>query len=649
MTETPDSETYGPYSILEEIGSGGTSTVFRAEDEDGNIVAIKVLHPHLAKLKQVQALITREAKVLSEVSGPGVARLLDAQIGKDKAYLVMEFVEGKTLETLIEKGPLRSVMLLSVVDGVLEALRTIHSANVTHRDLKPTNVILGPDGIRILDFGLSVIEELAGVTRPAEIGGTPAWISPEQILGGEVGPASDVFNLGLLIAFLATGKNPFGVGRPEAMLYRITHSEADLSELSPSLRALVSRCLAQDPKDRPNLEQVTSGFRNALTGGSADQSPGSDQTLLASETLLAAATERNGVPRTRPKPTKRFWKYSRKSLIVIASSATVSLVFLLLLDVFVLDYSGDVKLKYVNSSSQNQPKSGGALTFRTDDGRSESIQLPGRNLPAEIAEVVGRWTLESQFEAEYQPGFTQDTAIQLKTTSAELGLSRFHAGRTLLVELTLSDERADLKIGFEGDGEPLSDSLLSGWSNRGNEAKYLALEAEKEEQYRLEQEALFAGCLTQVEEGWTSELLPILRLADGYATIRDSRFDGTTRDWDDWAYRAWDIGELMFGELVPTIVPGGRVSSVAPYTEGIIADIGFVSETHSYLGDAWTSLGDSLFYTPRQEAGNLRDLYPRDYLFIDGFERQLSDAASSLRTTIASGATLVCQIEYPDA
>lgn len=141
-----------------------------------------------------------------------------------------------------------------MLSGIGEALAEIHRAGIIHRDLKPSNVMYGPDGVRVVDFGISLPVALDGPTDVAT--GTPGWLSPEQATGIEVGTVSDIFNLGLLIAYLSAGRQPFGDGQPDAVLYRVVNSDPHLTGIPTPLRDLAAACLSENLAGRPTAAQV---------------------------------------------------------------------------------------------------------------------------------------------------------------------------------------------------------------------------------------------------------------------------------------------------------------------------------------------------------------------------------------------------------
>ena len=251
----------GEWKILGRLGSGGFGVVFEAISESGEKVAIKLLRPELSDDKRLRDRLEREAEALGRVQGERTVKVLEVVTEGDHAYLVMEMLMGETLSGFVsEKGPLEGPLLWFAAGGLVEALQDIHAAGVLHRDLKPSNVIYGPDGIKVLDFGISGIAEETGLTQTGAFLGTAAWISPEQVLGKKATTESDVFNLGLVVAFASTGEHPFGTGRSDAVMFRIANSEPNLENVPEIIREVVERCLCKSPSGRPTLSDLIGFF-----------------------------------------------------------------------------------------------------------------------------------------------------------------------------------------------------------------------------------------------------------------------------------------------------------------------------------------------------------------------------------------------------
>ena len=235
-------------------------------------MAVKVVHPELAGDPEFMIRFQREAEAAAAVSGAYTAPVLGAGPTDSPPWLATAFVAGPSLADLVARaGPLSPAAVWRLAGGLVEALQAIHAQGLVHRDLKPANILLAPDGPRVIDFGISRALQGAHVTATRMTMGTPAFMSPEQVEGRDAGPASDVFALGSVLAYAATGIAPFEGGQPFAIFYKVISGEPDLSRLpegpygptGPGLRALVAACLAKDPAGRPTLDQLISAIATA--------------------------------------------------------------------------------------------------------------------------------------------------------------------------------------------------------------------------------------------------------------------------------------------------------------------------------------------------------------------------------------------------
>jgi serine/threonine protein kinase len=290
--EISDPTSIGPYKLISRLGAGATGIVFEGIHLDGRRAAIKVIRRELADLPQVRERLQREAQSLRRVSSERCAEVYEVDSEGETPYLAMELIPGQDLSAEIGlQGPLRGAMSRTVFSALVEALEAIHSAGIIHRDLKPSNVLIGESGIRVVDFGISAIHDVAHLTSTGVVVGTAAWMSPEQIEGKDLTTASDVFNLGLVMAFALTGKHPFGEGRPDAVMYRIMHSEPDLNVIPSEYRTIIEKCLEKLPQARPALREI--GFALASGSGSNDSSIAAGTTVLAPEMLRQVVGSEN--------------------------------------------------------------------------------------------------------------------------------------------------------------------------------------------------------------------------------------------------------------------------------------------------------------------------------------------------------------------
>ena len=226
--------------------------VFLGVSPGGRPVAVKAIRAELAVNPEFRARFGREVAAARRVSGVFTAQVVDADVDGPVAWMATAYVPGPSLAEAVDThGPLPEASLLALAAGLAESLNAIHAAGVVHRDLKPSNVLLAEDGPRVIDFGISRAAESTMLTQAGLVVGSPGFMSPEQATGYEVGPPSDVFNLGAVLAFAATGEGPFGTGTTAALLYRVVHGAPSLDLVPPTVRPLIEHCLAKDPRQRP--------------------------------------------------------------------------------------------------------------------------------------------------------------------------------------------------------------------------------------------------------------------------------------------------------------------------------------------------------------------------------------------------------------
>jgi serine/threonine protein kinase len=265
----------------------------------GRAVAVKVIRADLAQDTGFLARFRREVAVARTVSGLLTAPVIDADVDGPVPWLATAYVPGPSLaDAVTEHGPLPAASVLALARGLAEALSAIHAAGVVHRDLKPANVLLAGDGPRVIDFGISRAVEASALTHTGLVVGSPGFMSPEQAEGREAGPPSDIFSLGAVLAFAATGQGPFGSGSTPALVYRVVHSAPDLDLAPAEVRSLIDRCLAKDPARRPTAAGLLGGAAYPADGW--PPAPGTRALAAAPPTMTAPRAANPGLPPQQP-------------------------------------------------------------------------------------------------------------------------------------------------------------------------------------------------------------------------------------------------------------------------------------------------------------------------------------------------------------
>jgi hypothetical protein len=255
-----DPRSLGRYELLGRLGRGSQGIVFLARDPaNGRQVAVKLLHAHLDGDDATRFRFLREVEAAKRVARFCTAQVLDADLAGTRPYVVSEYIPGLSLAEVIRSdGPRTGGALDRIAINTATALGAIHHAGIVHRDFKAANVLLGPDGPVVIDFGvakaLGTVERQ--VTLTGQQVGTPAYMAPEQFKDDPVGPGTDIFAWGATMVFAATGTLPFGDGSIPSVMYRILNEPPDLGGLHGPMRDLVTECLAKDPAARPTARQI---------------------------------------------------------------------------------------------------------------------------------------------------------------------------------------------------------------------------------------------------------------------------------------------------------------------------------------------------------------------------------------------------------
>ncbi|MFF8599489.1 serine/threonine-protein kinase [Streptomyces sp. NPDC015232] len=258
-----DPVTIGPFRLLGRLGVGGMGRVYLARSAGGRAVAVKVVHPELAAQDEFRRRFAREVSALERVGGTGTAPVLGSDTEAELPWVAVGYVPGPSLRAVVgdEYGPLPPDSVRTLAAGLARALTHIHAAGLVHRDLKPSNVLLTVDGPQIIDFGIARALDTVtdgGLTTTGAVVGSPGFMSPEQVRGERLSPAADIFCLGSVLAYAATGRSPFGGSDSgvHATMFRIAHDEPDLTGLAPELAGLIRACLTKDPAGRPTAGEI---------------------------------------------------------------------------------------------------------------------------------------------------------------------------------------------------------------------------------------------------------------------------------------------------------------------------------------------------------------------------------------------------------
>ncbi|MFI1786523.1 protein kinase domain-containing protein [Streptomyces rubiginosohelvolus] len=286
----------GGYPLEARLGSGGMGTVFLARTSSGRSIAIKLIHQQFAGDDEFRIRFRQEVAAARRVSGAFTAAVVDAAPEADQPWMATTYIEGPTLaQRITDEGPLDGAELRRLAIGLAEALRDIHRVGVVHRDLKPSNVVLSAEGPRVIDFGISRAVDQQTLTMTGRVIGTPPFMSPEQLQAPRgVGPRSDVFSLGTLLVYAATGHGPFDADSPYITAYQVVHEAPSLGAVPDALRAVVEPCLDKDPERRPSVDELLVLLRDLPSelGGTATGEPGAGRTrdMLTQHHLMTPHT-----------------------------------------------------------------------------------------------------------------------------------------------------------------------------------------------------------------------------------------------------------------------------------------------------------------------------------------------------------------------
>ncbi|MFA1543048.1 WD40 repeat domain-containing serine/threonine protein kinase [Actinomadura monticuli] len=318
-----DPRRIGPYELEARLGAGGMGQVFLGVSPGARSVAVKVIRAEHAEDERFRRRFAREVEAARRVGGFHTAQVVDADPEADPPWLVTAFIPGPSLrEVVAERGPLDADAVRALAAGLAEGLTAIHACGLVHRDLKPGNVIMAADGPRIIDFGVALATDATALTSHNVVVGTYAYMSPEQVLGDVPGPPGDVFALGCVLAYAATGGGPFDATSIPAIVHRVLHEEPDLSALPADLRNMIAACLAKDPGRRPTLDTLIKAPRS-IEAPAPEPADSPDDTARTHVNATLAATRPGEVPAAAPSGPAPV---GRRALLIGAGAVTAAAV-----------------------------------------------------------------------------------------------------------------------------------------------------------------------------------------------------------------------------------------------------------------------------------------------------------------------------------
>lgn len=313
-----DPQSLGPYSLVARLGSGGMGVVYLAA-KGADRVALKVVRGSFLDDPSLRSRFLREVSTLRKINHPNVAKVLDSDTDDEIAWLAIEYVNGADLKTIVEdKGPLSEAQWFDLATGLLQALVAVHAEGVVHRDIKPANVLIEGDSPKLIDFGISQISDETSLTTTGLVAGSPAWLAPEQLEGGELSSAVDMFSLGSLLVYAATGQSPWGEASTMSVpviFNKILTSQPDLSGLTDTQRALVEPLLANNPAQRPTAKKALSLIRVAPAEPSKAKEP--EPKRVQERTEVENTKEEGFLPQKATGSDSRRWKIAAVSVFSI--------------------------------------------------------------------------------------------------------------------------------------------------------------------------------------------------------------------------------------------------------------------------------------------------------------------------------------------
>nr|WP_223184326.1 bifunctional serine/threonine-protein kinase/ABC transporter substrate-binding protein [Streptomyces sp. CBMA152] len=312
----------GGHRVLARLGEGGMGVVYLGRTETGALAAVKVIQAEYAHDEEFRARFRRETRAARRVDCPWVVKVTGADPEAEQPWLATAFEPGPSLADAVHRhGPLPVGAVRVLGRQLARALDAVHAVRLVHRDVKPGNILLAVDGPRLIDFGIARFADDTAITSADLVVGTPGFLSPEQAAGGgQLGPASDMFSLGCVLAYAATGRPPFGGGAVDALLYRTVHDRPDLDGVEEELAAVLLRCLAKVAADRPTAAELDAALVEDVPPATADWLPEDVVRLIAERSAeMMALPEIEATLADAPQPTAP----SRRRFLALTSGGAV--------------------------------------------------------------------------------------------------------------------------------------------------------------------------------------------------------------------------------------------------------------------------------------------------------------------------------------
>nr|WP_277751737.1 MULTISPECIES: protein kinase [unclassified Streptomyces] len=391
-----DPERVGAFRLLGRLGAGAMGEVFLAASASGRPVAVKVVRAEFARDSAFRRRFTAEVATARRVQGPYTPAVVDADADAERPWLATTYISGPSLAEVIRtSGPLPPAVVRTLAAGIAEALAAIHGAGVLHRDLKPSNVLFDRDGPKVIDFGVARAADGSRLTETGVAVGTVPFMSPEQIDGQPLGPPSDVFSLGGLLTYAATGLTPFGEGNPGEIAGRITRGAPDAQALDirdGDLRDLITRCLDKDPERRPTPQQIIESAADGRAHGNW---------LPATLTAGIARREKRVADALNSATTR--WRTGRRLKLAVPLAAGLALAVVLALTLLPKPHHGDAK-----------PRAAASHGYETVF-RNRPVALPDDEHEVDLTSgdvVTGSryWTLSADAGGDSKGGFSLQDA-----------------------------------------------------------------------------------------------------------------------------------------------------------------------------------------------------------------------------------------------